>query len=223
MMESLWMLIAIFQLQYCKSSSGDEVYCLLLTICSKLVHCHWCISILIIIPVVRWFSLIGPHWLAVVLFDHGYPSFGNFDSTIPINVVEMKSYMDSLIDLSPYMCTSGVMINKLNLAPNRNMPHFVSMLRNHSTRKLMSLSCSFILYTLISLFCWYTLCHIHMGSCKWHLLVLMVCTKWDLSVVSDLKMVHMPWCCRQQRRTSNIHPLCNGELLLPLLSLRVFI
>ena len=64
----------------------------------------------------------------------------------------------------------------------------------------MSLSCSFILYTL---FCWYTLCHIHMGSCKWHLLVLMVHTKWDLSVVSDLKMVHMPWCCRQQQKTSN--------------------
>ena len=33
-----------------------------------------------------------------MLFDPGYPSFGNFDSTIPIDVVEMKSYMDSLFD-----------------------------------------------------------------------------------------------------------------------------
>ena len=161
-MESLWMLIAIFQLQYCKSSSGDEVYCLLVTICSKLVHCHWCISILIIIPVVRWFSLIGPHWSAVVLFDHGYPSFGNFDYTIPINVVGMKSYMDSLIDLSPYMCTSGVMISKLNLAPNRNMPHFVSMLRNHSTRKLyVSVMFLYPLYIDLLVLLIYTLPHSH--------------------------------------------------------------
>ena len=161
------MLIAIFQLQYCKSSSGDEVYCLHVTICSKLVHCHWCISILIIIPVVRWFSLIGPHWLAVVLFDHGYPSFGNFDSTIPINVVEMKSYMDSLIDLSPYMCTSGVMINKLNLAPNRNMPHFVSMLRNHSTRKLY-VSVMF-LYPLSFIHWSPCFADIHFATFKWDL------------------------------------------------------
>ena len=28
-------------------------------------------------------------------------------------------------------------------------------------------------------------------------------TKWDLSVVSNLKMVCMPWCCRQRRRTSD--------------------
>ena len=25
-------------------------------------------------------------------------------------------------------------------------------------------------------------------------------TKWDLSIVSDLKTVRMPWCCRQRRR-----------------------
>ena len=31
--------------------------------------------------------------MAVVLFDRGYPSFGNFDSAIPIVVVGMKSYL----------------------------------------------------------------------------------------------------------------------------------
>ena len=36
------------------------------------------------ILVVRWCSLIGPDKSAVVLFDRGYPSFGNFDSAIPI-------------------------------------------------------------------------------------------------------------------------------------------
>ena len=164
-MESLWMLIAIFQLQYCKSSSGDEVCCLHVTICSKLVHCqYWCISILIIIPVVRWFSLIGPYWSAVVLFDHGYPSFGNFDSTIPINVVGMKSYMDSLIDLSPYMCTSGVMINKLNLASIGICPILLACSETTVRENCMSLSCSFILYPLyieLLVLLIYTLPHSH--------------------------------------------------------------
>ena len=44
-------------LQHCWSSSGAEVDCLRVAICSTLVRCYWCISILIIIPVVRWRSL----------------------------------------------------------------------------------------------------------------------------------------------------------------------
>ena len=60
-MESLSMLIVTFQLQYCKSSSGDEVNCLHVTMCSTLVCCYWCILILIIILVVDWWSLIGSH------------------------------------------------------------------------------------------------------------------------------------------------------------------
>ena len=43
-------------------------------------------------------SLLDPHKSAVVLFDRGYPSFRSFDSAIPIYVVGMKSYMDSLFD-----------------------------------------------------------------------------------------------------------------------------
>ena len=93
-----------------------------------LVGCYWCISILIIVGVVRWCSLIGPYKLAVVLFDCGYPSFRNVNCIIPINVVGMKSYMDSLFD--PTCVPVGVVINKLNLAPNRNVPCFVSILQN---------------------------------------------------------------------------------------------
>ena len=33
-----------------------------------------------------------------MLFDREYPSFVNFDSTISTDVVEMKSYMDSLFN-----------------------------------------------------------------------------------------------------------------------------
>ena len=85
-------------------TSGDEVDCLRVAICRTLVRCYWCISILVIIPVVRWCSLIGPYRSAVVLFDRGYGSFGNFDSTIPIDAVGMKSYMDSFFDPATLDC-----------------------------------------------------------------------------------------------------------------------
>ena len=91
--------------------------------------------------------------MAVVLFDGRYPSFWNVDSAISIDVVGMKSYMDSLFDL---MCESGgsrsINLTLLQIgvslacfsmrervkehdrdirfAPKRNMPRFVSVLRN---------------------------------------------------------------------------------------------
>ena len=49
-----------------------------------------------------------------MLFDCGHPSFGKVDSAIPIDVVGMKSYMDSLFD--PTCVPVGVTISKLNLA-----------------------------------------------------------------------------------------------------------
>ena len=64
------MLIATYQPQYCQSSSGDEVNYLRVAIFSTLVHCYWRISILIIISVARWCSLIGLYRSAIVLFDH---------------------------------------------------------------------------------------------------------------------------------------------------------
>ena len=134
------LLIARFWLQYCWSSSSDEVDCLRVAICSTLVRCYYCISIL----------SIGPHWSALVLFDRGYPGFGNIDFTIPTDVVGMKSYIDRLFD--PTCVPVGVTINKLHLAPKRNMPRFLSVLRNRrgvSTSKpyvfSSPCSCSFIL------------------------------------------------------------------------------
>ena len=56
---------------------------------------------------------MGPHKSAVVLFDRGYPSFEDVDSAIPIDVVGMKSDMDSLFD--PTCVPVGVTINKLTL------------------------------------------------------------------------------------------------------------
>ena len=97
-----------------------------------MVRCYWCISILIIIPTIRCCSLTGPFsgWSAVVLSDRRFPSFWNFDSAISIDVIRMKSYMDSLFD--PTCVQVRVTINKLNFFPNRKMPRFVSVFRNAS-------------------------------------------------------------------------------------------
>ena len=69
----------------------------------------WCISILSVHSVIC--SLGGPlsHGSpVVVLFDHGHPRFWNFYSTIPVDVVRGKSYMNCLFDLARV-----VTINKL--------------------------------------------------------------------------------------------------------------
>ena len=58
----------------------------------------WCISILAVSC-----SLGGPlsHGSpVVVLFDRGHPRFWNFYSTIPVDVVRVKSYMNSFFFLA---------------------------------------------------------------------------------------------------------------------------
>ena len=63
-----------------------------------------------------------------MLFDRRYPSFRNFDSTVSIDFIRMKSYMDSFFD--PTCVPVRVTINKLNFFSNRKMPRFVSVLQN---------------------------------------------------------------------------------------------
>ena len=126
--------IATFRLQYYQSSSDDEVDCLRVAICSTLVRCYWCISILIIIPIVRWCSLVGPHKSALVLFDRGYPSFGNVDFAIPIYVIGMRSCMDSLFN--PTCVPLGVTINKLPKS-TRYIGNMSILRRNSRDRQFM--------------------------------------------------------------------------------------
>ena len=73
----------------------------------------WCISILAVSC-----SLDGPlsHGSpVVVLFDRGHPRFWNFYSTIPVDVVRVKSYMNCLFD--PTCVVMRVTINKLYFVP----------------------------------------------------------------------------------------------------------
>lgn len=99
-------------------------YCQMITCCSKLARCYWCISIFTIFPSSRCPSIIGRHgdWLAVVRFDCRLPCFRNFDSPIYFDIIMMKGY----VDCHPLRCTSESLDQfqffdfKFGLVPERN-------------------------------------------------------------------------------------------------------
>ena len=74
-------------------------------------------------------SLGGPlsHGSPVVVFFYrGRPRFWNFYSTIPVDVVSVKSYMNCLFD--PARVAVRVTINKLYFVPEWLMSGVVGML-----------------------------------------------------------------------------------------------
>ena len=81
-----------------------------------------------------------------MLLDYRHPCFRNFDSTISVDVIRMKYYVDGLF--KPTSVPVWVMINKLSLVPNWKVPGLV---RSDVTAEVwvragrLSLSCSFIL------------------------------------------------------------------------------
>ena len=79
-----------------------------------------------------------------MLSDRRYPSFRNFDSAISIDVIRMKSYMDSLFD--PTCVPVRVTINELNFFPNRKMPRFVSVFRNREGLRTSKSCISVVLF-----------------------------------------------------------------------------
>ena len=64
----------------------------------------------------------------VVFFDRGHPRFWNFYSTIPVDVVRVKSYMNCLFD--PARVVIRVTINKLYFVPEWLVSGVVGMLWN---------------------------------------------------------------------------------------------
>ena len=53
----------------------------------------------------------------VVFLDHGNPCFWNFNSTIPVEVVRVKSYVNRLFD--PVCVPVWITINKLTSSQSR--------------------------------------------------------------------------------------------------------
>ena len=74
-------------------------------------------------------SLSGPllYRFPVVFLDRGHPRFGNFNSAIPVDVIRVKSYVNSFLD--PSGVPVRVSINKLYLVPQRVMAGLVGVLR----------------------------------------------------------------------------------------------
>ena len=74
----------------------------------------------------QW-SVVVPVF-SVVFLDRGHPRFGNFNSAIPVDVIRVKSYVNSFLD--PSGVPVRVSINKLYLVPKRVMAGLVGVLRN---------------------------------------------------------------------------------------------
>jgi len=64
----------------------------------------------------------------VVFFDRGHPCFRNFNSTIPVDIVRVKSYGNSFLD--PTCVPVRISINKLDLIPDRIVASLVGVFRN---------------------------------------------------------------------------------------------
>ena len=62
----------------------------------------------------------------VVFFDRGHPRFWNFYSTIPVDVVRVKSYLNCLF--GPARVVIWVTINKLYFVPDWLVSGVVGML-----------------------------------------------------------------------------------------------
>ena len=76
----------------------------------------WCIWILAVHSVICSLGSPLSHGSPVVVFfDRGHPRFWNFYSTIPVDVVRVKSYMNCLFDFARVVMR--VMINKLYFVP----------------------------------------------------------------------------------------------------------
>ena len=63
-----------------------------------------------------------------MLSDRRHPRFRNLNSTLPVDVVRVKSYVNSLFNST--RVPVRVWVNKLNLVPERIMPGLIGMFRN---------------------------------------------------------------------------------------------
>ena len=64
----------------------------------------------------------------VMFFDRGHPCFRTFNSTLPVDVIRVKSYVNSFLD--PTCVPVRISINKLDLIPDRIVAGLVCVFRN---------------------------------------------------------------------------------------------
>ena len=64
----------------------------------------------------------------IVFFDRGHPNFRNFNSTTPVVIIGVKSYVDRFLDRT--CAPVRISINKLDLVLNRTVVGLVGLFRN---------------------------------------------------------------------------------------------
>ena len=84
----------------------------------------WRISILVVQT--RDCSTLAPIRYYFVYFDRGHPRFWNFNSTIRVDIVGVKSYVNTLLNLP--CVPMRVSINKLNFVPEGMVPGRITLL-----------------------------------------------------------------------------------------------
>ena len=130
------------------------------------------------------------NFLLCFLIDDIHAS-GIFNSAAPVNVIRVKSYMDSFLDLMGLRVR--VSINILRLVPKQIMAGPVGVLRNGGGLGTCESYIPVVLFDSL----------MYRSPCLAGSTVSLGRTKCDLSIVSDLKTVRMPCYSRQRRRGSD--------------------
>ena len=160
-----------------------------------------------------------------MLSDCRHPRFRNLNSTVPVDVARMKSYVDSLVNSTRVRVR--VLVNKLNFIPEWIMPGLIGMFRNgwsflsswkpyipimllNQLMRAPFWNADFATFTRNLIVIHYT------PSCFHESTGSLGRTKCDLGVVLDLKTDRMPCCCRQ-RPSGSDKPLMYGRTAVDLI------
>ena len=148
--------------------------------------------------------------LLLLFFDRGHPRFWNFYSSIPVDVVRVKSYVNCLFD--PACVVIRVTIDNFHFVPEWLVSGVVGgMFWNGGGLGTGESNVSFVLLNSV-LHRSSSLSDLHLAAftgnpVNYAILFSRVdsvfWSHWDLSVVSDLKTALTPCCCRQRRSCSD--------------------
>ena len=189
-------------------------------LCTMVICCNWFISIRLLFPStmvssgVRWFFVCC--WFRCFLSYCRHPRFRYFGSVVPVYVVWVESYVNYLLH---FPCLPMAIWFRSIAACVRFRWHVLKPRNSECVRVVYPCRALsfFPAWVVLSPRC--RLCRVCMVSCRLrHLACLggsFGRTSRDLSVVSDLKTVRIPCCCRWRRRGSET-PLMYGSTVVDL-------
>ena len=113
---------------HCRSSTGDSVDLLIRTICTTVVVSDWCITNLAHGWWISVQSIVGQYCERKKLIPQRSAVAEIGWRVVPVDVVRVKSYVDSLLNST--RVPVRVSVNKRNLVPERIMPVLIDVFRN---------------------------------------------------------------------------------------------